>query len=91
MNSFASLSSLRSDANTEASQDAEQLLHKTYANELIFNKDGQVSGGSLHALVEQLTLHDNAPDPKFLSAFFKSSNPTSSSNSSAISLSVRMQ
>lgn len=70
MNSFASLSSLRSVANTEASNDAEQLLQKTYANELTFNKDGQVSGGSLPALVEQLTLHDNAPDPQFLSAFF---------------------
>lgn len=70
INSFASLSSLRSVANTETSTDAEQLLQKTYANELTFNKDGQVSGGSLPALVEQLTLHDNAPDPQFLSAFF---------------------
>ena len=71
INSFASLSSLRSVANTEASHDAEQhLLQKTYAHELTFNKDGQVSGGSLAALVEQLTLHDTAPDPQFLSAFF---------------------
>lgn len=70
MNSFASLSSIPSTADTEASSDPEQLLQKTYASELIFNKDGAVSGGSLPALVEQLTLHDNAPDAQFLSAFF---------------------
>lgn len=70
-NSFGSLSSLRSTAATEASNDAEsQLLQKTYASELMLNKDGQVTGGSLPALVEQLTTHDNAPDPQFLSAFF---------------------
>ena len=70
ISSFASLSSLRSVANTDTSNDGEQLLQKTYAHELVFNKDGQVSGGSLPALAEQLTLHDNAPDPQFLSAFF---------------------
>ena len=71
MNSFASLSSLGSAANTDASSDAEaQLLHKTYANELTLNKDGQVTGGSLPALVEQLTTHDSAPDAQFVAAFF---------------------
>ena len=71
INSFGSLSSLRSAAATDASNEAEsQLLQKTYANELMLNKDGQVTGGSLPALVEQLTTHDNAPDAQFWSAFF---------------------
>ncbi|GAB7364885.1 hypothetical protein MBLNU230_g5676t1 [Neophaeotheca triangularis] len=68
--SFGSISSIRSAA-TDVSNDAEaQLLQKSYAHELIINKDGQVTGGSLQALVEQLTLHDNAPCPQFLTAFY---------------------
>lgn len=72
VNSFDSLSSLRSAAgSTDASIDTEaQLLQRTYANELTLNKDGQVTGGSLPALVEQLTTHDSAPDAQFLSSFF---------------------
>lgn len=69
MNSFASISSLKSVI-TDDSIDAEQLLQKTYAHELTFNKEGQVAGGSLPALVEQLTTHDSAPDPQFVTAFF---------------------
>ena len=68
--SFASISSLRSMA-TDTSGDGEaQLLQKTYANELTFSKDGQITGGSLPALVERLTMHDAAPDPQFVTAFF---------------------
>lgn len=70
MSSFASLSSLRSLV-TDDSVDAEaQFLKKTYANELTFNKEGQVTGGSLPALVEQLTAHDCAPDAQFVTAIF---------------------
>nr|POE82300.1 ras guanine nucleotide exchange factor a [Quercus suber] len=70
LSSFASLSSLQSGV-AEVDADAEsQLLQRTYASELILNKDGQVTGGSLPALVEQLTTHDAAPDPLFVSAFY---------------------
>lgn len=69
--SFGSLASLRSAGNMDDSTDAEaQLLQKSFANELTLNKDGQVTGGSLPALVEQLTLGDVAPDPQFVAAFF---------------------
>ncbi|SMR63982.1 unnamed protein product [Zymoseptoria tritici ST99CH_3D1] len=68
LSSFASLSSLRSLS--DDSVDPESLLAKTYANELTFNKEGQVTGGSLSALVEQLTSHDSAPDAQFVTAFF---------------------
>ncbi|KAK5138374.1 hypothetical protein LTR08_003435 [Meristemomyces frigidus] len=70
LNSFTSFSSMRS-ATTEAEIEAEtRLLRTTFASELIFNKDGQVTGGSLPALVEQLTMHDCAPDPQYVTAFY---------------------
>jgi hypothetical protein len=53
------------DANLET-----ELLTKTYVHELIYNKDGQISGGSLPALIEQLTTHEAAPDVMFVTTFY---------------------
>ena len=61
--SFGSLSD-ESDA-AEA-----QFLTQTYAHELVFNKDGQITGGSLPALVERLTIHDSTPDATFVNSFY---------------------
>jgi hypothetical protein len=47
-----------------------KVLERTYAHELIFNKEGQVTGGSLPALVERLTSHDSTPDAMFVSTFY---------------------
>ncbi|OTA08895.1 RAS1 protein [Trichoderma parareesei] len=47
-----------------------KLLMKTYAHELIFNKEGQVTGGTLPALVERLTTHEATPDATFVSTFY---------------------
>ncbi|KAM3420556.1 hypothetical protein BST61_g3818 [Cercospora zeina] len=70
MGSFASISSMRSLV-TEDSMDVEaQLLQKTFVLELTRNKDGHITGGSLPALVEQITAHDSTPDPQFVTAFF---------------------
>lgn len=70
LNSFASVSSIQSLVN-EAAQDAEALLlRQTFASELILNQHGQITGGSLSALVEQLTMHDAAPDPQFVATFY---------------------
>lgn len=56
---------------TEEADDVEsRLLEKTYAHELMFNKEGQVTGGSLPALVERLTTHESTPDATFVSTFF---------------------
>ncbi|KAL8662185.1 MAG: hypothetical protein Q9202_004941 [Teloschistes flavicans] len=56
------------------SQDGEEeeakILEKTFAHELIYNKDGQISGGTLPALVERLTTHDSTPDASFVSTFY---------------------
>ncbi|KAL8737498.1 MAG: hypothetical protein Q9181_001628 [Wetmoreana brouardii] len=47
-----------------------KLLEKTYAHELVYNKDGQISGGTLPALIERLTTYDSTPDASFVSTFY---------------------
>lgn len=55
----------------EAEDEVEsKLLERTYAHELMFNKEGQVTGGSLPALVERLTTHESTPDAMFVSTFY---------------------
>ena len=47
-----------------------KMLEKTFAHELLHNKEGQVAGGTLEALVERLTTHDSTPDSMFVSTFY---------------------
>lgn len=47
-----------------------KVLEKTFAHELVYNKDGQISGGTLPALIERLTTHDSTPNASFVSTFF---------------------
>lgn len=68
--SFGSSSELRSMNSEDVSAVEEHLLETTYAHELVYNKDGQISGGSLPALVEQLTTHESTPDAMFVTAFY---------------------
>lgn len=69
-----SISELSTSSNNGASDEVDdvesKLLEKTYAQELMFNKEGQVTGGSLPALVERLTTHESTPDALFVSSFF---------------------
>ncbi|QIW98267.1 hypothetical protein AMS68_003785 [Peltaster fructicola] len=70
LTSFGSVSSMQSAA-TDASNEVDgTLLHKTFAHELVLNQQGQISRGSLPALVEQLTSHDSTPDPTFITGFY---------------------
>ena len=46
------------------------LLETTFAHELLLNGDGQVTGGSLPALIERLTTPDSPPDAFFVSTFY---------------------
>lgn len=62
-----SVSSVEEDA-TKSSES--QLLAETYAHELTFNADGQITGGSLSALVERMTSHDSTPDALFVNSFY---------------------
>ncbi|KAL2130861.1 hypothetical protein VTI74DRAFT_5851 [Chaetomium olivicolor] len=68
--SLSNLSVTESLATTEDEEVESKLLEKTYAHELMFNKDGQVTGGSLPALVERLTAHESTPDAMFVSTFY---------------------
>lgn len=69
--SISELSTAGSSTHTEEGDDVEsRLLVKTYAHELIFNKEGQVTGGSLPALIERLTTHEATPDATFVSTFY---------------------
>ncbi|KAH9876322.1 hypothetical protein J1614_004201 [Plenodomus biglobosus] len=70
MSSFGSSSELRSMASEDIAAGEEHLLETTYVHELIYNKDGQISGGSLPALVEQLTTYESTPDAVFVTAFY---------------------
>ncbi|QPH09830.1 hypothetical protein C2857_000849 [Epichloe festucae Fl1] len=69
--SFSNLSAAGSFSQADDQDDVEtRLLEKTFAHELMFNKEGQVTGGSLSALVERLTTHESTPDATFVSTFF---------------------
>ncbi|CRK35903.1 hypothetical protein BN1708_006828 [Verticillium longisporum] len=69
--SMSDLSNAGSSTQVEEVDDVEsRLLEKTYAHELMFNKEGQVTGGSLSALVERLTAHESTPDATFVSTFY---------------------
>jgi hypothetical protein len=69
--SISELSTAASSTQAEEVDDVEtKLLEKTYAHELMFNKEGQVTGGSLPALVERLTTHESTPDAMFVSTFY---------------------
>ncbi|KAH8900898.1 ras GEF [Thozetella sp. PMI_491] len=68
--SLSELSSTGSAGHPEEDDLESKLLEKTYAHELIFNKEGQVVGGSLAALVERLTTHEATPDAMFVSTFY---------------------
>lgn len=69
-----SLSELSTAGSATLAEEVEEveskLLEKTYAHELMFNKEGQVTGGSLPALVERLTTHESTPDAMFVSTFY---------------------
>ena len=64
------LSNSRSTLNDECEEAEAAILQKTYAHQLIHNKQGQISGGTLPALIECLTTHDSTPDATFVSTFY---------------------
>lgn len=52
-------------------EDAEaEILVPTFAQELVFNREGLVVGGTLNALVERLTAHDSTPDISFVTTIY---------------------
>ncbi|KAB2571708.1 Cell division control protein 25 [Lasiodiplodia theobromae] len=69
INSYPSISELRSTTSEDAYGVEAQMLEKTYVHELVY-KDGQIAGGSLPALIEQLTTHEATPDATFVTTFY---------------------
>jgi hypothetical protein len=70
ISSFGSSSELHSLASEDVVAGEEHLLETTFVHELVYNKEGQISGGSLPALVEQLTTHEATPDAVFVTTFY---------------------
>ncbi|KAL8819200.1 MAG: hypothetical protein Q9191_007785, partial [Dirinaria sp. TL-2023a] len=65
-----SLAQSRSTFNDDFEEAEKVVQQKTFAHEIIFNKDGQISGGTLPALIERLTTHDSTPDASYVSTFY---------------------
>lgn len=53
----------------DESQDQWFLSHDYNPDEITFNSENKITGGTLNALVERLTLHDQPADPNFTNAF----------------------
>ena len=69
--SFSSENSCSQRSNNGDAEDPElNILERTFAHELVFNKEGQITGGTLPALIERLTTPDTTPDASFVSTFF---------------------
>ncbi|KAH7134781.1 ras guanine nucleotide exchange factor domain-containing protein [Dactylonectria estremocensis] len=68
--SMSELSTTGSSHAEEVDDVESRLMEKTFAHELMFNKEGLVTGGSIQALVERLTTHESTPDAMFVSTFY---------------------
>lgn len=66
----ASFSGSQITLNDDCEEAEVKILEKTFAHELVYNKEAQVSGGTLPALIERLTTHDTTPDATFVSTFY---------------------
>jgi len=64
------LALLRSSQVSPASGSGSEYLSESHAEDLTFNKDGQITGGTLPALVERMTVHDSTPDAVFVATFY---------------------
>ena len=71
---YSSMGDSFSGSQTTLNDDCEdgeaKILEKTFAHELVFNEKGQITGGTLPALIERLTTHDSTPDTLFVSTFY---------------------
>ncbi|KAG8527911.1 uncharacterized protein KY384_006827 [Bacidia gigantensis] len=68
--SFTSCADSQASGDRDSDEMECDLLEQTYAHELAFNKDGQVIGGTLPALIERLTTPDCTPDATFVATFY---------------------
>ncbi|PUU74035.1 ras guanine nucleotide exchange factor domain-containing protein [Tuber borchii] len=65
------LTMMGSQLSLESGSGSEILVpEKLVPEDLTFNKGGQITGGTLPALVERLTVHDSTPDAVFVATFY---------------------
>ncbi|KAI5252551.1 ras GEF [Aureobasidium subglaciale] len=62
-------SALSVTTSADGSDHDAEVLMRSYAHELLYNKDGQIVGGTLAALVEKLTSQHAPPEPEYNTAF----------------------
>ena len=66
---YDAMSFSQTTLNDDVDETEVAIQQKTFAHEIIYNKDGQISGGTLPALIERLTTHDSTPDATFVATF----------------------
>jgi len=64
------LAQSRSTLNDDIEEAEGVVQQKTFAHEAVYNQFGQLTGGTLPALIERLTTHDSTPDATFVAAFY---------------------
>ncbi|KAI5840821.1 ras guanine nucleotide exchange factor domain-containing protein [Morchella snyderi] len=64
------LSMIERQMSVESSVASLSSMERCHSEDLAFNKDGQIIGGTLPALVERLTIHDSTPDAVFVATFY---------------------
>ena len=71
MSSFCTNSNGSQSTFCGESEEEEAKIHeRTFAHELVYNKEGQITGGTLPALIERLTTHDSTPEATFVLTFY---------------------
>ncbi|CCX04819.1 ras guanine nucleotide exchange factor domain-containing protein [Pyronema domesticum] len=59
-----------SQVSLAASGTGSELITESHSEDLTFNKEGQITGGTLPALIERLTIADSTPDAVFVATFY---------------------
>lgn len=75
----------------ECDETEAKVMEKTFAHELMYNKEGHVMGGTLSALIEKLTAHHSTPDALFVSTFYLTFRLFASPQEFAEALAYRFQ
>lgn len=70
VNTVEASSSSQSTLFGEEEEEEANIHERTFAHELVYNKEGHITGGTLPALIERLTTHDSTPDATFVSTFY---------------------
>lgn len=85
------LSMMERQLSVESSGESLASEEKCHSEDLAFNKDGQIIGGTLPSLVERLTIHDSTPDAVFVATFYLTFRQFSTPKDFALALVERFE